>query len=102
MRDGGENIASMGSCPLDAISVIYATLSGFGINIKPLQIVIKVDRPCTEIPSKKSGVCGEYCCDIYMAFLGERQGNPRKPFMKVGNNSALLFSEDILWAISTR
>ncbi len=96
MGDGGENIGGMSCCSLDAISMIYATFSGFSINIKPLEVVIKVHRACAEIPSKKSGVCGEDGCYVYMPFLRKRQSNACKPLMEVCNDSPLLFPEGVL------
>lgn len=44
MRDGCENVARVGGGSLNAVTVVYTTLSGFRINIEPLQVVIKVNR----------------------------------------------------------
>src|SRR5262249_48529783 len=51
MGDCGENIGGMCCSAFDAIPVIYASLPSFRVNVEPLEVVIKVDRPRTEVSS---------------------------------------------------
>lgn len=43
VRNGGEDIGAVGSRAFDAVSVVYATLACLVIDIKVLEVIIKVD-----------------------------------------------------------
>lgn len=76
----------MSSSTLNAVPVVDATLASFCIYIKPLEVVVKVDRASTEVSSEEGGVCREDCGDIDAALLGEGKSNASKPLVEVGND----------------
>ena len=84
--DGGKDVGCVRCCTFDAVSVVYASLPSFGVNIKVLQIIIKVDRSSAEIASKECSVCSEDGGDVYSPFLRQRKSHSCEPFMKVGND----------------
>lgn len=49
VRYSGENVGTMGGGAFDTIAVIYATLTGFMVDVKVLKIVVKVDGASAEI-----------------------------------------------------
>ena len=91
MRYSGEDIAGMGSGPLDAVPVIDATLARFGIAIEPLEVVVEINRAGTEVATQQGSMSCEDGRDIDSALLAQWKRNTSEPFVKVGNNSFLLF-----------
>lgn len=59
VRHGGENVGRVGSRPLNAISVVDASLSGLGVHVEALQVVVEVDRAGAQVSAQQSSVCGE-------------------------------------------
>ena len=90
VRDGRKDIRSMCSCTFDAVSVINTALARFGIDVKVLKVVVKVNRAGAEISTQKSCVGGEDGSDIYPSFFGQRKGYTCKPLVEVRNDSPLL------------
>ncbi len=43
VRNGGENISAVSGRSLYAIAVIYAAFSGLVIDVKVLEVIVKVD-----------------------------------------------------------
>lgn len=84
--DGGEDIARVGSSTLNAIAVVDATLAGLCVNVKILQIVVKVYRASAEVSTEESGVGGEDGGDVDAALLGQRQGDTGQPLVEVSND----------------
>ena len=86
----------MGSGSLDTVSVIDATLSSFSIHVKPLEVVVEIDRSGAKISSEEGSMCGENCSDIDSTFFAERKSYARQPFMELDYNSAMFLVIDIL------
>jgi len=49
VRDRGEDIATVGSSSFNAVAMVDTTLSGLGIHIEVLKVVVEIDGPRTEI-----------------------------------------------------
>jgi hypothetical protein len=96
VRDGRENIARVCGGALDTVSVVDASLAGFGVDVEVLQVVVKVDRAGAKISSEKGGMGGENGGDVNAPFLGQWQSNTSEPFVEVGNDCSLLFMADKL------
>lgn len=96
VRDGCEDVGGVGRSSLDAISVVYTTLSSFRIHIEELQVVVEVDRTCAKISSEKCGVGGKNGRDINATLLAQRKRNTSQPFVELDNDSFSLFVVDEL------
>lgn len=96
MGDSRKDIARVGSCALDAVSVVDTPLSGLCVDIKPLQVIVEVDRSGAKIPPEQSCVSCEDSCNVNATLLGEGKSNASKPLVEVGNYSFFLFMADIL------
>jgi hypothetical protein len=96
VRDGCEYVTSMRRGSLNAVAMVYTTLPGLGIHIKPLKIVVEVDRASTEIATQKSSVSSEDGRHIDSSLLGEGQSNASQPFVEVGYDSLLFLVADEL------
>jgi len=72
VRNGGKDISGVGGGSLDAVSMVNATLSSFSIHVKPLEVVVEVDRSGAEISSEEGGVGGENCGYIDSALFAKR------------------------------
>jgi hypothetical protein len=89
MGDGCEDVGTVRSRTLDAVSMIDTSFTGLMIYIKVLEIVVKVDGASTEISSKQCCVCGEYRANIDMTFATKWNGQSRLPLVEVGYDSGL-------------
>lgn len=87
----------MCSRTLDAVAVIDSTFPSFRIYIKILKIIIEVDRSGAEITPEECGVGGENGCDINATLLAEREGDSRKPFVEMSDDSLFFLVGDKLW-----
>jgi hypothetical protein len=96
MTDGSENISGMCSCSFNAVTVINSSFASFMIDIEILQVVIKVDRARTQVPSEKSSVGSENCSDIDTAFPTEWKCNASEPFMEMNDDSFRRFMRNKL------
>jgi hypothetical protein len=100
VRHGCEDIGSMSSGSFNAISVVYASLAGLGVDIKVLQVVVEVDRACAQVPAEEGGVRGEDGRDIDLALFGKGKSNACEPFVELSDYSSLGFSRDELKTLS--
>ena len=73
----------MSSDAFDAIAMIDATFPRLVIYVEVLEVVIKVDRACTEVTSEKGSMSSEDGGDVYVTFATERDGDAGLPLMKV-------------------
>jgi uncharacterized protein (UPF0212 family) len=89
MGDSGENVCTMCRRPFDAISMINSSLAGLVINIKILEIVVKVDTSSTKIATEESGMSCKDCGEIDMTFSTKWDSNAGLPFVKVGNDCSV-------------
>lgn len=77
VRDRREDIGTVRSSPLNAVTVVDATLSGLGVYIKVLQIVVEIDGAGTEVATKESSVGREDGGQIHVTLLGQGEGHTR-------------------------
>lgn len=89
VTDGGEHIGTVCSRPFDTVSVVDTPLAGFVINIKVLQVVVKVNTASTEVTTQKSRVSGEDSGDVNAPLPTKRDGQTSLPFMEVGNDGVV-------------
>jgi len=66
--------------------VVNASLSSFVIDVKVLQVIVKVDTSSTEIPAKESSVSGEDGRDINMTLSAQGNSQPGLPLVEMGND----------------
>ena len=64
VRYGGKDVGAMGSRTLDAVSVVYAALPGFVVDVKVLEVVVKVDGASAEVAAEESCMSGKDGGDI--------------------------------------
>lgn len=86
MRNGGENVSTMGSASLYTIAMIDAPLACLVIDVKILKIVVEIHASCAEIAAKKCGVCCEDGCDIDVTLSTEGNSEACLPFVEMGND----------------
>ena len=84
--DGCEDVGAVSGGTLNAIAVIYAAFTGLMVDVKVLEVVVKVDGSGAEISAEKRGMGGEDCRDVEMALSAERDGYAGLPFMEMGND----------------
>jgi hypothetical protein len=96
MRYGCEDIGGVGSTAFYAVTVVNASLSGLGIAVKVLQVVVEIDRAGAEITTEEGCVSGENGGDVNSALLAQRKSNTGEPLVELGNDCTLLFVVDIL------
>ena len=80
----------MGSSALDAIPVVDATLSCLRVYIKPLQVVVEIDRASAKVSAQKGCVGREDGGDIYAPPFTKRKTNTSQPFVEMRDHSFLL------------
>jgi hypothetical protein len=68
MADSSEYIGAVGCCSLNTITVVDSTFTSLGINVKELQVVVKVDISSTQISPQQSCVCGKDGRNVQVAF----------------------------------
>ena len=96
VRYSGEDVRTVCRCTLDAISMVYAAFSGFMVDVKILDIVIKVNIASGEVTAKESSVCREHCRDIDATFPADGDGDTCLPFVEVSDDSSIELPGDIL------
>lgn len=89
VTDGGEHIGTVCSRSFDTVSVVDTPLASFVINIKVLQVVVKVNTASTEVTTQKSRVSGEDSGDVNVPLPAKRDGQTSLPFMEVGNDGVV-------------
>lgn len=73
--DGSEDIARVCRCTLNTVTVVDATLTSFRINVKILQVIIKINRSSAKISTKKGSVSREDGCAVDAALLAQRKSH---------------------------
>lgn len=96
MRNGCENISAMCCRTFYAVSVIDSSLSGFMVDIKILQIVVKINGTGTEIAAEERCVGCEHSGDVDMSLTAKGDGDTCLPFMEVCNNSCCQLTGNVL------
>lgn len=89
VRNGGEDIGAVGSRAFDAVSVVYATLACLVIDIKVLEVIVKVDAASAEVAAEESGVRGEDGGDIDVTLATEGDSETSLPFVKMGDDGGI-------------
>ena len=98
VRDSGEDVSTMSGATLDAVAVVDAALASFVVDIKILEIVVKIDAARAEVAAKECGVCGEDGGDIDVAFAAKGDREACLPFVEVGDDGGGQLARDVLWA----
>jgi uncharacterized protein (UPF0212 family) len=94
--DGGKDVCTVGRAPLDAVAVVDTALAGLVVDVKVLEIVVKVDAARTEIATEEGRVGGEDGCDVDVALATQRNSEPRLPFVEVGNYGSCELAGDVV------
>ena len=100
MADGGENICRMSSTAFYAVSVVDTTLSGLGVNVEVLQVVVEIDRASAEVAAEERCVSGEDGRYVDLALLAQRKCDTCKPLVELCDDGTFLLVEDVLLGIS--
>lgn len=80
----------MSGSSFNAIPVVDAALSRFGIDVKELEVIVEINRAGAEVSSQESGMGGEDGRNINSPLLGKGQSNTGQPFVEVGNDGFFL------------
>lgn len=87
MADGGEDVGGMRGCPLDAVSVVDTSLSGFMINVEVLEVVVEVYGAGAEVSAEEGSVSGKDSGDVDVSLSAQRDGQTGLPLVEVSDNS---------------
>lgn len=96
VRDGSEDISAVSGGTLYAIAVIYTAFTGLVVDVKVLEVVVKVDGSSAEISAEKGGMGREYGSDVEMTLSAKRDGDAGLPFMEMGNDSRRDLARNVL------
>ena len=96
MRNRSENIRAVCRRTFDTVSVVNAALARFVVDVKVLEVVVKVDGAGAEIASEKGRVGGEHGRDVDMALAKEGDGEASLPLVEVGDNGLVSLAGDVL------
>lgn len=69
--------------------MIDTSLSGFMVNVKVLQVVVKVDTAGAEVSTEKGSVGGENGSNIDVSLSAQRNCKTSLPFVEMGNDGLL-------------
>jgi hypothetical protein len=89
VRYGGENVSTVRGGAFNAITMVNAAFSRFMVNVKVLQVVVKVNCSCTKITTEKRGMCCEHSSDVDMPLPAKWDGDSRLPFVEVSDNGCM-------------
>lgn len=95
VADGGENVRAVRRSPFDAVSVVDTALSSFMVDVKVLQVVVKIDRTGAKVPAEQRRVGGKDRGDVDMALPAEGDGQPSLPLVEVRDNGGLQVLSDV-------
>jgi len=76
--------------------VVDATLTGFVVNVKVLEIVVEIDRASTQVATKEGGVGSEHGGDVNVPFSTERDSETSLPFVKVRDDGLVELARNVL------
>jgi hypothetical protein len=71
VRNGGEDIGGVCCGAFDTVTVVDTSLSGFGIDIEKLEVVVKVDGSCAKVSSEQGSMGCEDRGDVNAALAAE-------------------------------
>ena len=96
--DGGKDVGTVGGGAFYTVTVVDAALASFVVDIKILEIVVKIDAARAEVAAKECGVCSEDGGDIDVAFAAKGDREACLPFVEVGDDGGGQLARDVLWA----
>jgi hypothetical protein len=94
--DRGEYICAVGCTAFDTVSVVDTAFPCLVVDVKVLEVVIKVDGTSAEVAAEEGGMGCKYGGDVDMSLPTERDGNTSLPLMKVGDNCGGKLAGNIL------
>lgn len=77
--------------------MVDTTLAGFVIDVKVLEVVVKVDAARTEVTAEERSVGRKDGRDINVALAAEGNGKTRLPFVEVSNDGLVAAALGELW-----
>ena len=86
MTNSGEDIRTVRSSTLNAVSVVDPALAGLRVDVEELQVVVEVHITSTKVTAKQGGVGGEDGSDVEVALANENEGYTCQPFVDLRNN----------------
>lgn len=69
--------------------MVDSTLARLMVDVKVLQVVVKVDAASTEVATKERGVGGEDGGDVNLALAAEGNGKTSLPLVEVGDDRSV-------------
>jgi hypothetical protein len=69
--------------------MVDTSLSRFMVNVKVLQVVVKVDTAGTEVSTEKGSVSSENGRDVNVSLSTQGDCETRLPFVEMGNDGLL-------------
>lgn len=80
----------------DAVSMVDTAFTGFMVDVKVLEVVVKVDGAGAEVSPEKGCVGREDCRYVDMTLATEWDGETCLPLVKMGNYCCVLLARDVL------
>ena len=96
MGHGREYVGAVCRRAFDAVTMVNAALPSFVIDVKILEVVVKVDRACAEISAEKRGVCRENRCNIDVALATKGDCETGLPLVEVCDDCGGELARNIL------
>lgn len=100
VRYSGEDVRGMGSCSLNAVSVVDTTLSSLRVHVKVLQVVVEVDGSSAQVSAQQRCVCREDGRNVDAPLLAEGECHPSEPFVELRDYCPRLVVVNVLRTVS--
>jgi hypothetical protein len=94
--DSGKDVGTVGSTAFYAVAVVDTALASLVVDVKVLEVVVKVNGASAEVSSEKGSVCGEDSGDIDVSFAAERDGEAGLPLVEVCDDDLVELAGDVL------
>jgi hypothetical protein len=96
MRHRRKHICAVCRRALYAVPMVDTPFACLVIDVKVLQVVVKVDGAGAEVATEEGGVGGEDGGDIDVALPAEGNGKPRLPLVEVGDDGGIELAGNVL------
>lgn len=75
MAHSRKDIGTVSGCPFDTVPMVNLSFSGLCVNVKELEIVVKVDFSGAQVPAKERGMSRENSGDIDPSPFDKNKGH---------------------------
>lgn len=96
MRNSCKDVAAVGCCTFDTVSMVDASLACFMVHVKVPEVVVEIYGSGAEIATEQGGMRGEDGRDVNMTLATQGNSHAGEPLVKVGNDSSAAIISDEL------